>query len=1027
MHNLDKLLTLLDWEKFEKKFVPWFFKNDPFWSKKVKQIWNWNDFPYKWTKKELGTDLVFIDNDDHYWAVQIKFYKKTTTINKPEVSSFLSHSNNKLISRRILFASTDKINSNALAEIKSQPDEVIKILYSDLKKSGLKYPSNPNGLNISHKAKKEPVEPFPWQKPIIKKVIKEFNTSSRGQLLLACGLGKTYISSWVSKELKSKCTLVLVPSLGLVSQAMSDWIRSNDQIQEVLCVCSDKTVSKKEKEDQFYSSVRDFSFPVSSDPKEISKFLIKKSNRVIFCTYQSSENILKAQQNIKHEFDLMVLDEAHKTVQSKKTLFNLCLDEKKIRSKKRLFATATPRYFAPHIKKQLRDKNKTADDMHDEKLYGGIFYTINFGEAIGRKLLNDYRVRIIYVKDSKIADKIKNRALIKLNNKAFTDATNFATMIGVLKSIKKAKIKRLISFHSRIKSAQTFSEELPIANMKLRKNMRLEENVYYKFIQGKNSADERRVILDELKELNNSSRAIISNARCLQEGIDVPSIDGIAFVDAKESKIDIVQAVGRAIRKTNDGKAANIILPLFTDKSGEINEKNFATVKNVIRALCDHDNLLADEIDNLRVSLGRKKGRINVKPKKIIYDFPSSIPKNFVHSLTSKIIKDVPRSSWSLWYGRLLAYKDKKKHVDVKNKEKFQGHALGGWVDKQRQYEDLYKKYYPERYNKLAKIGFKFNPKKEHRENELSVYEKHVIETKNAYVSKDLRVDELPIGGFIRQILKSWETLDKETKKRLNDLKEFGFDSGMYEDGKSWKGKYARLKEFFELKGHSCVTLADVREFKESKQGKIFIKSNKTKKRNKEWQREKILNIEKLYGWVLGQRGQKEKYMTDQRWKYKVLNDINFIWNTRDAQKERSFGLLSKFVKEYGHANPPTGLKQIKKEYKGKELKKMKTLRTIVNNYRTRPVKRDLRRRLNKIGFSFSLRDAKWLQNYELLKVYYKKHKKLPPESYTCPNTGIKLGVWVGRQADLIRKKEIKLDRKNNLYSITNNFNRLDY
>jgi predicted helicase len=253
---------------------------------------------------------------------------------------------------------------------------------------------------------------------------------------MACGTGKTFVCLWVKERLKAKRTLVLVPSLGLLSQILSEWTFAAREPFDALCVCSDQTVNKDD-EDEPISVVSDLPFPVSSDVKEIAHFLKQDKDQVIFSTYQSSPLIAQAQKNHgAPQFDLVIADEAHRCAGKSDTVFGAVLDDRLIKSERRLFATATPRVYKTSLKKAAEDFGVEVVDMNDEKSFGKRFHTLTFGEAIKRDLLTDYRVLIVGVDNERIKEWIENRLLVATDTGHTTDARSLAGQIGLLKAMK---------------------------------------------------------------------------------------------------------------------------------------------------------------------------------------------------------------------------------------------------------------------------------------------------------------------------------------------------------------------------------------------------------------------------------------------------------------------------------------------------------------------------------------------------------------------------------------------------------------
>jgi predicted helicase len=246
-------------KEFE-SFVKWFLKNDPEWSTQVNQVWLWDDYPDRWGR-DCGVDLVFKHKNGDIWAVQAKCYSPEYSITKSDVDKFLSESNRKGVDRRLLIASTDQIGANAKQVCDAQEKPVTHFLFSDFDKSAIEYPNNLSELNTARR--KERPSPRPHQKEAIDAVEKGFKESDRGQLIMACGTGKTFTTLWIKERISAETTLVLVPSLSLLSQTLREWTFACNTPFDGLCVCSDQSVGKRSNEDEIVQSVKDVPFPVT--------------------------------------------------------------------------------------------------------------------------------------------------------------------------------------------------------------------------------------------------------------------------------------------------------------------------------------------------------------------------------------------------------------------------------------------------------------------------------------------------------------------------------------------------------------------------------------------------------------------------------------------------------------------------------------------------------------------------------------------------------------------------------------------
>ena len=371
-------------------FIKWFLKNDPEWATQVEDVWLWDDYPGRWGP-DCGIDLVFRSKIGKTWAVQAKCYSADYDISKNDVDTFLSESNRKHIDHRLLIATTDRLGANARQVLDAQEKPVVRYLLSHFESAAVEFPDSIQSLS-SGKRKPPPELDRPHQIEAVDAVLSGFQDACRGQLIMACGTGKTFVCLWVKERLKAKRTLVLVPSLNLLSQILNQWTFAAREPFDALCVCSDQTVGKRD-EDEAISQTSDIPFPVSSDVNEIVEFLKGDKDQVIFSTYQSSPLVAEAQRSADApRFDLVIADEAHRCAGKSDTVFGTVLDDQQIKADKLLFATATPRVYRTSLKKAAEEFGVEVVDMSDEKRFGKRFHTLTFGEAIKREQLTDHRV-----------------------------------------------------------------------------------------------------------------------------------------------------------------------------------------------------------------------------------------------------------------------------------------------------------------------------------------------------------------------------------------------------------------------------------------------------------------------------------------------------------------------------------------------------------------------------------------------------------------------------------------------------------
>ena len=583
---------------------------------KFSDVWLWKDFPFRadFGGKDLGIDIVTKTVDGEFWAVQCKFYAETTTIDKPAVDSFLATSSkifdgDKKFSARLWISTTNNFNDNAEKTLQNQSPEVTRIGPEELRNAAVDWEKLDAGI-FGDDARKISREPLQHQLDAINATQNYFQKNSRGKLIMACGTGKTYTSLKIAEKIfPTGKILFLVPSISLLSQTLLEWATFAKNPFNYICVCSDKTVSKNADE------ITDVNLPMpaTTDPTEISRRMKNFSNdamTVIFSTYQSLEQVAAAQ----IDFDLIICDEAHRTTGYGKeaTEFTKVHSEKFIHGKKRLYMTATPRLYNSDAKKKAADNDLEIWSMDDAQTYGEEIFQISFSDAIDKNLLSDYKVFILTVnRDVELGDK-----------KISTDAKEKVT--GCINALQKkltnvdilgdpAPMKTAVAFCSRINESENIAKEFE------------SQGVAAVHVDGKMSSALRSQHLDWLKRTPSNECRIVTNARCLSEGVDVPALDAVLFLSPKKSQVDIVQAVGRVMRKAEGKKYGYIIIPIFVplDKSPEdaLAKGEFSIVWQVLNALRAHDSRLDVVIEEIKLNANKNKNPSD----KIFIDHPDEI------------------------------------------------------------------------------------------------------------------------------------------------------------------------------------------------------------------------------------------------------------------------------------------------------------------------------------------------------------------------------------------------------------------
>lgn len=613
-----------------------YFQNEPTYKNEFKNVWILVDVPeeYGIPKTDIGVDLVAEKFTGELVAIQAKFYDHP--IQKSNIDSFLSELGKDYYKSGIIVASTDKWGKNAEKALADRSD-VIRIGLSDLRNSRIDWDkfSFERPEEVEVKSKKQPRY---YQREVIAAALEHYKTNDRGQLIMAPGTGKTFTSLKITEAMAKAAAkeqyvvLYLVPSIQLLTQTLRGWNNDTEMTMSSMAVTSDRNASRgsiKQDESNITIKASDIGYPATTSAKtivenyeELAK-VPKKELLVVFSTYQSIEVLGQAQKNGFPEFDLIIADEAHRTTGAKAlgdqdSVFTKVHSNLNVKAKKRLYQTATPKLYGMDAKKKAKDNSIVISSMDDESLYGEVFYRLGFGDAISRGILTDYKLMVLAV-DETVVQKDMQKSLSDPENGLNID--DVGRIIGVWNGMIKREsfadkvsgepMKRAIAFSRTIKDSKRISGQFEsVVNDYLDSEEGYSVNVRH--VDGGMNALEKNEALDWLAsdDIPENSARILSNVRFLTEGIDVPNLDAIIFLSPHKSQVDIVQAVGRIIRKFEGKEYGYIILPIVVP-AGETpetildNNKSYDVVWQVLNALRSVDERFEATINKLE--LNRKK------------------------------------------------------------------------------------------------------------------------------------------------------------------------------------------------------------------------------------------------------------------------------------------------------------------------------------------------------------------------------------------------------------------------------------
>jgi predicted helicase len=642
-------------DRFE-RLMQTYLLTDPKYAFLFKNVWLWNEFPGKLDLGggDTGIDLVALTHEGDYWAIQCKCYQEDSTIDKPAVDSFLSTSSREFkneqmqttrFAHRLWISTTNKWGPNATEAIRNQNPPVTRINLFDLIEAPVDWEKLEQGIHGEEsRTPKKTLRNH--QTEALTKTHDHFKTADRGKLIMACGTGKTFTALRIAEnETEGKgLILFLVPSIALLGQTLREWSADANEPINAICICSDPEISKKKtkNEDADTFSVVDLALPASTNTDNILHQFqqIKEKGlpgmTVVFSTYQSIEVISRVQKvllkNGFKEFDLIICDEAHRTtgvtlMDEDESAFTKVHDPEFIKAKKRLYMTATPRLYSDDIKSKAAQADAVLCSMDDVNLYGKEIYRIGFGEAVERDLLTDYKVLILTLNDKDVPPAVQRMVADKETEINTDDASKIIGTInalskqflgdyGVTKEVDPDPMRRAVAFcqniavSKKITATYNTATEAYLGSLPADKKEQM-VSVASKHIDGTMSAPQRDELLGWLKaETTDNECRILTNVRCLSEGVDVPSLDAVLFLSARNSQVDVVQSVGRVMRKAPGKKYGYIIIPVVVpadveaDKALDDNER-YKVVWTVLNALRAHDDRFNATVN--KIELNKKK------------------------------------------------------------------------------------------------------------------------------------------------------------------------------------------------------------------------------------------------------------------------------------------------------------------------------------------------------------------------------------------------------------------------------------
>lgn len=801
-------------------------------------------------------------------------------------------------------------------------------------------------------------KPLPHQEEALAAIVPTLQKESRATAIMACGTGKTLTSLWATEQLTPSKVLVLLPSLALLRQTLHEWLKETSlESLAYLCVCSDPTV--KADADEIATPQSDLDFEVSTNPEVVRRFLDApfEGTKIVFSTYQSASVVGEAMKP-EESFDVGIFDEAHKTAGREGRNYGYALDDSNIPIGKRLFVTATPRHYNPSQRNKEGDAT-VAFSMDDPKVYGEQCYTLSFSKAANLGIICGYKVIISVITSDQVNNELLSRGLVHVQGDEVL-ARQVANQIALRDAVVQYGVSKIFTFHSTVKSAASFVAD---GNEGIRTHLPEFTTLH---VSGAMPTAHREKLMQEFRRID---RGVMSNARCLTEGVDVPAVDMVAFLSPKKSKVDIVQAIGRAMRRSGSKEVGYVLVPLYLEqREGETLEEavartNFEEVWDILQSLKEQDEVLADLIREMAEAKGRGKGeKGNPLAERIEFIGPVLSLESLRDSIRAHTLERL-ESSWDVNFGKLEKFKEEHGNCRVSQLSKTHG-LLGRWASTQRVLF-LNGQLAPERITKLEAVGFEwdiFSAEWDGMYKALKEYK---------YIHGDCRVPkrspeyhELGQWVSVQRRCYSGGNLSTYRIYKLNDL-EFEWDPL----NSDWEHYFRDLGLYKSEHGDCRVPSG--------------YHANKP-----------------LAAWVNNQRQNYRKgILTSER--IARLEKLGFEWEVTVARWDQYFDALVKYKEEKGDFKVPSIYKP------HQELAYWVTVQR--RSYKNGTLSDEQIARLTKIGFPLDAYNEVWENRLNDLLLYKEQYGDCRVPNRFAENKS--LGVWVANQRSLYAKGKLSSER----------------
>jgi len=701
-------------------------------------------------------------------------------------------------------------------------------------------------------------------------------STGRATVVLPCGTGKTRVGSEIAQQAAPGGRVLIVePTIELVGQTLHAWRQAHgdDALGRTVALCSDPGVM-----DQRGQELRDNHAAVTTSPAELSELASGEGRVTVVSTYAGMRVLAEAHANYGlRAWDLIVIDEAHRTAGAAGKAWAMVHDDAVLPAARRLYLTATPRIVGD---RGDADRGTFAVSMDDEKVYGPICYKMSFSRAAALGLLADYQVVIAVTTDAQVQALAAGQREHYQVGRSAVSVDMLARQIAVLRAAEQHRIRRMITYHGRIEDAKWFAKTLPAAAPLLAENGSPAVSLWAGHVHGGQRVAERRMVLDRLRG-EDTDVVVVANARVLTEGVDVPAVDGIAFLDPRESVIDIIQALGRAMRRGGQqDKVASIVVPVLLgpdeDPVEALEGSAYQQVWRIARALRAHDETLGDRLDSARLRLGTSAspgaGGVSTDLPDWLKVTGIEVPPGFAAAITARAVRTTT-SPWEENYGAATLYRQT--HGDLLIPQLYitsTGLRLGEWLARQRA-AHAKGELLPSRKKRLDELGIAWSPRAQEWERNLAAAQAYFRQHGHLLVPRGYVTageDPVELGSFILMLRIGSIHLDPERESALNAI---GMVWSVKED--SWRRHIAAARRYVETHGDLLV--------------------------HKDYVTDDNPPIP-LGQWMNVLRTSRAKQSAER---IRELDALGMVWNVHDHKWQRSFAAAQDYYTRHGNLRVP--------------------------------------------------------------------------------------------------------------------------